>query len=197
MDHSILVLNAQALRDIDAAVAIDNSASEALLNIERKSIEVASRALRSLGTDKTMIELALGFQNNQYLMICHAITEILRAIKRGALTTEEVSAAAEKVIGVIPLLDNIVQLLPSSSAAHLYFDLARFFACQIDSLMGASDPQEMRETIDSGMFTNDWFKSMDMGMPDVYTMLDMGYLGMDSMMVDTDNFLVLDDLGSI
>ncbi|RFN48580.1 protein prib [Fusarium flagelliforme] len=197
MDLSILVLNAQALRDIDAAVAIDNSASEALLNIERKSIEVASRALHSLGTDKTMIELALGFQNNQYLMICHAMTEILRAIKRGALTTEEISTAAEKVISVIPLLDNIVQLLPSSSAAHLYFDLARFFACQIDSLMGASDPQEMRETIDSGMFTNDWFKSMDMGMPDVYTMLDMGYLGVESMMVDTDNFLGLDDLGSI
>ncbi|RBR24358.1 uncharacterized protein FIESC28_02848 [Fusarium coffeatum] len=158
MDHSILVLNAQAIRDIDGAVAIDNSASEALLNIERKSIE---------------------------------------AVKRGALTSEEISAAAEKVIGVIPLLDNIVQLLPSSSAAHLYFDLARFFACQIDSLMGASDPQETRETIDSGMFTNDWFKSMDMGMPDVYTMLDMGYLGMDSMMADTDNLLGLDDLGNI
>lgn len=78
MDHSILVLNAQALRDIDAAVAIDNSASEALLNIERKSIEVACRALNSLVVDKTMIELALGFQNNQYLMICHAMTEILR-----------------------------------------------------------------------------------------------------------------------
>ena len=78
MDHSILVLNAQAIRDIDAAVAIDNSASEALLNIERKSIEVASRALHSLVADKTMVELALGFQNNQYLMICHAMTEILR-----------------------------------------------------------------------------------------------------------------------
>lgn len=78
MDHSILILNAQALRDIEGAVAIDNSASEALLNIERKSIEVASRALHSLVADKTMIELALGFQNNQYLMICHAMTEILR-----------------------------------------------------------------------------------------------------------------------
>ena len=63
--------------------------------------------------------------------------------------------------------------------------------------MDASDPQEMRETIDSGMFTNDWFKSMDMGMPDAFTMLDMGYLGMDSMMADTDNLLGLDDLGSI
>ena len=41
------------------------------------------------------------------------------------------------------------------------------------------------------------FRSMDMGMPDAFTMLDMGYLGMDSMMADTDNLLGLDDLGSI
>ncbi|GKU10712.1 unnamed protein product [Fusarium langsethiae] len=198
MDHSILVLNAQALRDVAAADDNSSSASsEALLNIERKSIEVASRVLDLLTSDKTIIELALGFQNNQYLMICHVMTEVLRAIKRGALTPEENSAAAGKVIGVIPLLDQIVQLLPATSAAHLYFDLARFFACQIDSLMGAPDLQEMRETIDSGIFTDDWFKAMDTGMPDVYTLLDMGYLGMDQPMMDTDDFMVLNDLNSI
>lgn len=79
MDHSILVLNAQALRDL--AAAEDNtssSSSEALLDIERKSIEVASRVLDLLSLDKTIIELALGFQNNQYLMICHVMTEVLR-----------------------------------------------------------------------------------------------------------------------
>ncbi|PTD11464.1 hypothetical protein FCULG_00005009, partial [Fusarium culmorum] len=195
MDHSILVLNAQALRDL--ATAEDNtssSSSEALLDIERKSIEVASRVLDLLSLDKTIIELALGFQNNQYLMICHVMTE---AIKRGALTPEENSAAAGKVIGVIPLLDQIVQLLPATSAAHLYFDLARFFACQIDSLMGAPDLQEMRETIDTGMFTDDWFKAMDTGTPDVYTLLDMGYLGMDQPMMDTDDFMALNDFNSI
>ncbi|KAM0499372.1 hypothetical protein ACHAP8_005520 [Fusarium lateritium] len=198
MDHSILVLNAQALRDITAADdKFSPSSSEILLNIERKSIEVASRVLDLLASDKTIIELALGFQNNQYLMICHVMTEVLRAIKRGALTPEENSAAAGKVVGVIPLLDQIVQLLPATSAAHLYFDLARFFACQIDSLMGAPDLQEMRETIDTGMFTDDWFKAMDTGMPDVYTLLDMGYLGMDQPMMDTNDFMVLNDLNSI
>ncbi|CEF74488.1 unnamed protein product [Fusarium graminearum] len=198
MDHSILVLNAQALRDLAAAEdSTSPSSSEALLGIERKSIEVASRVLDLLSLDKTIIELALGFQNNQYLMICHVMTEVLRAIKRGALTPEENSAAAGKVIGVIPLLDQIVQLLPATSAAHLYFDLARFFACQIDSLMGAPDLQEMRETIDTGMFTDDWFKAMDTGMPDVYTLLDMGYLGMDQPMMDTDDFMALNDFNSI
>ncbi|KAH7004286.1 hypothetical protein EDB82DRAFT_520312 [Fusarium venenatum] len=198
MDHSILVLNAQALRDITAAD--DNSSpssSKALLKIEKESIEVASRVMDLLTSDKTIIELALGFQNNQYLMICHVMSEVLRAIKRGALTPEEKSTAAGKVIGVIPLLDQIVQLLPATSAAHLYFDLARFFACQIDSLMGAPDLQEMQETIDTGMFTDDWFKAMDTGMPDAYTLLDMGYLGMDQPMMDTDYFMKLDDVNSV
>ncbi|KAM0354399.1 hypothetical protein ACHAPU_001443 [Fusarium lateritium] len=187
MDHSILVLNAQALKDL--ASASDNMAPFALLAVERKSVEVASRALELIATDKTLAELAVGLQNNQFIMICHAITEILRAIKRGCLTAEENSAATEKVMGVIPFLDGLVQCLPASSAAHLYFDLARFFACQIDSLMGAPEPEAMRETIDTGMFTNDWFKSVDSGMPDVATFLDMGYLGMDQSMMESNDFL--------
>lgn len=76
MDHCILVLNAQALRDIAATEG--SVSSEALLTIEKKSVQVASRILNLLATDRTMIELALGFQNNQYLMICHAMTELLR-----------------------------------------------------------------------------------------------------------------------
>lgn len=63
--------------------------------------------------------------------------------------------------------------------------------------MGAPDLQEMRETIDTGMFTDDWFKAMDTGMPDVYTLLDMGYLGMDQPMMDTDDFMALNDFNSI
>ncbi|KAF5664468.1 hypothetical protein FHETE_7059 [Fusarium heterosporum] len=187
MDHNILVLNAQAFTDL--TLANDRMAPIALLTVERKSIEVASRALELIATDKTLAELAVGLQNNQFIMICHAITEILRAIKRGCLSAEENSAATEKVMVVIPFLDGLVQYLPASSAAHLYFDLARFFACQIDSLMGAPDPEAMRETIDAGMFTDDWFKSVDSGMPDITTFLDMGYLGLDQSMVDFNEFL--------
>ncbi|WZH47309.1 hypothetical protein QYS62_008453 [Fusarium acuminatum] len=195
MDHSILVLNAQALRDI-AAIS-DSMVPAALLTVERKSVEVASRVLELLATDKTLADLSLGFQNNQFIMICHAITEILRAIKRGSLTAEENSTATEKVMGVIPFLDGLVQCLPASSAAHLYFDLARFFACQIDSLMSAPDPQAVRETVDTGMFTDDWFKSLDSSVPDVTTFLDMGYLGMDQSMMGTDDFLGLNDFNDI
>ncbi|KAL5603801.1 hypothetical protein FOVSG1_006551 [Fusarium oxysporum f. sp. vasinfectum] len=194
MDHSILVLNAQALRDITATD--DSMVSAAVLAIERKSIEVASRALDLIATNKTMADLSVGFQNNQYIMICYAMIEILRAIKRGGLAAEETSSAAEKAIGFIPFLDRVVQLLPASSAAHLYYDLARFFACQIDSLVSVPDPQVMRETIDPVMFTDDWFKSVASEMPEVAAFLNMGHLGMDQSMMETDDFLGLNDFGS-
>ncbi|KAG6987409.1 Protein priB [Fusarium oxysporum f. sp. conglutinans] len=195
MDHSILVFNAQALRDLTASE--DSATASALLIIQRKNIEVAGRIFDHLVTDKTMNDVSVGFQNNQFIMICHAMTEILRAVKKGGITAEETAAAAEKVISVIPFFDRIVQHLPASSAVHLYFDLARFFACQIDSLVAAPDPQATRETIDQGMFTDEWFKSVDSGVPDVATFIDMGYLGMDQSMMDANGFFDFNDFNGM
>ncbi|KAG5766169.1 hypothetical protein H9Q72_005787 [Fusarium xylarioides] len=195
MDHSILVFNAQALRDLTASE--DSAAASALLIIQRKSIEVAGRILDHLVTDKTMNDVSVGFQNNQFIMICHAMTEILRAVKKGGISPEETAAAAEKVISVIPFFDRVVQQLPASSSVHLYFDLARFFACQIDSLLAAPDPQASRETIDQGMFTDEWFKSVDSGVPDVATYIDMGYLGMDQSMMDANGFFDFNDFNGM
>jgi hypothetical protein len=76
MDHSILVFNAQALRDLTASE--DSAAASALLIIQRKNIEVAGRIFDHLVTDKVMNDVSVGFQNNQFIMICHAMTEILR-----------------------------------------------------------------------------------------------------------------------
>lgn len=76
MDHSILVFNAQALRDLTASE--DSATASALLIIQRKNIEVAGRIFDHLVTDKTMNDVSVGFQNNQFIMICHAMTEILR-----------------------------------------------------------------------------------------------------------------------
>ncbi|KAH7486685.1 hypothetical protein FOMA001_g4904 [Fusarium oxysporum f. sp. matthiolae] len=195
MDHSILVFNAQALRDLTASE--DSATASALLIIQRKNIEVAGRMFDHLVTDKTMNDVSVGFQNNQFIMICHAMTEILRAVKKGGITPEETAAAAEKVISVIPFFDRVVQHLPASSAVHLYFDLARFFACQIDSLIAAPDPQATRETIDQGMFTDEWFKSVDSGVPDVATFIDMGYLGMDQSMMDANGFFDFNDFNGM
>lgn len=76
MDHSLLVLSAQALRDI--AAVNEPPTSTATLDISRRTLEVATRSLDLVLTDRTMCELLLGFHNNQYIMICHSATEILR-----------------------------------------------------------------------------------------------------------------------
>lgn len=76
MDHSLLVLSAQALRDI--AAINEPTTSTATLTISRRTLEVATRSLDLVLTDRTMCELLLGFHNNQYIMICHSATEILR-----------------------------------------------------------------------------------------------------------------------
>lgn len=76
MDHSLLVLSAQALRDI--AAVNEPPTSTATLTISRRTLEVATRSLNLVLTDQTICELLLGFHNNQYIMICHSATEILR-----------------------------------------------------------------------------------------------------------------------
>jgi hypothetical protein len=63
--------------------------------------------------------------------------------------------------------------------------------------MAAPDPQAVRETVDTGMFTDDWFKSMDSSMPDVTAFLDMGYLGMDQSMMGSNDMMGLDDFNGI
>ncbi|KAG6367912.1 hypothetical protein INS49_002112 [Diaporthe citri] len=95
MDHSLLVLHAQAPRDITTVNEPNTSA--VTLTISPKTLEVATRTLDLVLTDRTMSELLLGLHNNQYIMICHAATEILRAIQRGGLTAAEVSEAAGKL----------------------------------------------------------------------------------------------------
>ncbi|KAH8654921.1 hypothetical protein BGZ61DRAFT_467197 [Ilyonectria robusta] len=186
MDHSLLVLNAQALRDVMAAD--ESTTSTAILAISRRTIEVASRALDLVLADRTMSELLLGFHNNQYIMICHAATEILRAIKRGGLTLREISEAADKVIAIPKHLERITQLLPATSTAHLYLDLARFFGCQVDAITTTTNLEAIRETIDQGIFSGDWWRAADAGLPDLATWLDMGYLGSEQPILECNDF---------
>jgi hypothetical protein len=75
MDHSILVLNANALRDFVAA-----NTMESLMNpckISRQTVEVACRSLNLILTDPILLKHMYGTHNNQLIMICHASSEIL------------------------------------------------------------------------------------------------------------------------
>lgn len=76
MDHSILVLSAQALRDM---TALDEAMSSSELSaVSQKTFDVASRVLDLVLSDPVFRELMFGFHNNMYIMICHAVAEILQ-----------------------------------------------------------------------------------------------------------------------
>lgn len=75
MDHSILVLNANALRDFVAA-----NTMESLMHpckISRQTVDVACRSLNLILTDPILLKHMYGTHNNQLIMICHASSEIL------------------------------------------------------------------------------------------------------------------------
>lgn len=75
MDHSILVLNANALRDVVAANAFECLANPC--KISRQTVDVACRSLTLVLSDPVLLKHMYGTHNNQLIMICHASSEIL------------------------------------------------------------------------------------------------------------------------
>lgn len=75
MDHSILVLNANALRDFVATNSIECLANPC--KISRQTVDVACRSLNLILTDPVLLKHMYGTHNNQLIMICHASSEIL------------------------------------------------------------------------------------------------------------------------
>ena len=84
MDHSTLILNGQALRDI---IAIDETAtSSELRSVNLTAVRIASRILDRVLKDDSLLKTRLGFHNNQLIIICHAVTEIIH-VSYAFLTT--------------------------------------------------------------------------------------------------------------
>ncbi|CAK7205165.1 hypothetical protein SEUCBS139899_007930 [Sporothrix eucalyptigena] len=133
MDHSIMVLNAQALRDL-SSIDMTGTSSE-LLHLSALNVDIASRLLDTMLHDAMLLELMVGFHNNQFIMVCHAATEILYAIQRGGLSLVKIDQAAAKVRAIPDHLDRIAARLPATSAAHLYASLSGFFVAQLDKVV--------------------------------------------------------------
>lgn len=75
LDHSIMVLNAQGLRDL---MAIDQTGGSAeLLDMSAKNFTVASRLLQTTLHDDLLLDLKVGIHNNQLIIVSHAVTEVI------------------------------------------------------------------------------------------------------------------------
>lgn len=75
VDHSILVFNANALRDLVGINAVETMANPC--RIFRQTVEVACRSLDLVLSDPVLLRHMYGIHNNQFIMICHACSEIL------------------------------------------------------------------------------------------------------------------------
>lgn len=176
MDHNLLVLNAQALRDLSA---IDDSARSAEFStITHRTVAVANRVLDLVLLDKTFREMALGFHNNQFIMICHASTEIIHAVRRGCLTSAEAAEAAARVRAIPLHLEKTARNFHACSVSHLYIFLSRFFACQLDKLLeGDTGENELGRSTDQDFPFAEWWGLGDNVSLDTAAWLDMGFLG--------------------
>ncbi|KAG9580666.1 hypothetical protein KCU97_g11865, partial [Aureobasidium melanogenum] len=155
MDHSILVLNANALRDFVATNAMQCLANPC--KISRQTVDVACRSLTLILSDPVLLKHMYGTHNNQLIMICHALSEILFATTRGCLPPDMMERAAAKARAVTRHMEAITRGLPSTSAASLYTTLSNIFSQQLDKYISTSQAstEVMQESIPT-----DWWNAL-------------------------------------
>ncbi|KAH8746905.1 hypothetical protein F5883DRAFT_510058 [Diaporthe sp. PMI_573] len=135
MDHNMLVLSAQAVRTL--AASDTGTISTEFRDTYRKIAEVANRMLDTATADFVLKELKTGLQNNQFIMICHAVAEI--ALKRNILPTNVAAESATKVRSIPAYLHEIAQQLPSNSMAQVYASASRSLIMQLGNNVAALD----------------------------------------------------------
>ncbi|KAF4925031.1 hypothetical protein CGCVW01_v003779 [Colletotrichum viniferum] len=171
MGHSLLVLSATALKDMRSLDKTEASTEVSV--VTERTFKVASRALNVIIYDETLHELILGIQNNMYIMIAHAITEIIQAIKRGCIASFDAIEAATKVQATSRRLEELGQQLPSSSPIHLYRGLACVFARELSRVMKSKENDFAQNEKENTEEPPDWLKAFDGGSLDSAAWLDI------------------------
>ncbi|RYP57591.1 hypothetical protein DL769_009394 [Monosporascus sp. CRB-8-3] len=186
MDHSIMVLNAQALR---ALTIIDaDAASSESLTVSKKTLSVASRVLDLVLSDPVFRELMFGFHNHIFIMICHAVTETIQAIKRHDQALPDVVEAISKVREIPRHLERIAQGLPVTSSAHLYMSLSRVLVSQMDNNIRIASNGRDKHGSSAPEPHPDWWGAIDIALLDGTPWIDMGFLSSDNPFGSNDSF---------
>ncbi|KAH6623973.1 hypothetical protein F5144DRAFT_377177 [Chaetomium tenue] len=148
MDHGILVLNAQARRELETLNAAATSPQSRA--VYSKAAKVATRTLDIVLTDPVLTDLGLGFHNNQFIMICHAVAEVVDAIRKNTILPPHEAAEATLQVKAIPEhLEKTAQQLPTTSVARLYTSLAQCLVLQLNK--DASPPGERDQSAIIGL----------------------------------------------
>ncbi|CAC9887333.1 unnamed protein product, partial [Aureobasidium pullulans] len=153
VDHSILVFNANALRDLVGINAVETMANPC--RIFRQTVEVACRSLDLVLSDPVLLRHMYGTHNNQFIMICHACSEIL-ATTRGCLPPDVIETAAAKVRAVAMHMESITRVLPESSAASLYTTLSKIFSQQLEKYIHTAQASSVSQEL----IPTDWWNGL-------------------------------------
>ncbi|THZ30400.1 hypothetical protein D6C91_01206 [Aureobasidium pullulans] len=154
VDHSILVFNANALRDLVGINAVETMANPC--RIFRQTVEVACRSLDLVLSDPVLLRHMYGTHNNQFIMICHACSEILFATTRGCLPPDVIETAAAKVRAVAMHMESITRVLPESSAASLYTTLSKIFSQQLEKYIHTAQASSVSQEL----IPTDWWNGL-------------------------------------
>ncbi|KAK6384343.1 hypothetical protein LTS17_001906 [Exophiala oligosperma] len=130
MNHSILVINAQALKGLSAAK--ESERGNEIVDVSRQTLEAADVLLGYVFSERVFLDRLAGLHNNQFLMVCHSAIEILQARNGGGLTPTDVQPAVFKIRAILEHMEAVGPDLPSTSAIHLYTSLLKFVAKRLD-----------------------------------------------------------------
>lgn len=81
--HSLMILNAQAARELKR---LGRATASIIAAVDSKAFETARQLLDLVLHDQTVIDIGLGWHNNQFVMVAHAMTEIVQV--SGLLTLD-------------------------------------------------------------------------------------------------------------
>ncbi|KAF5520778.1 hypothetical protein CGCA056_v008688 [Colletotrichum aenigma] len=165
--------------------------------VTERTFKAALRALNVILYDAILHEMILGIQNNMYIMIAHAITEIIQAIKRGCIASSDAIEAATKVQATSRRLEKLGQQLPSSSPIHLYKGLARVFARELSRGMKSKENDFAQNEEENTEEPPDWLKAFDGGSLDSAAWLDMGFLSSGQPLSDPTHFTGAESLNGL
>ncbi|KAK1493759.1 hypothetical protein CCUS01_03060 [Colletotrichum cuscutae] len=198
MKHSLMILNAQAARELKR---LGGAIASTIASVDSKAFETAHQLLDLVLHDQTVIDIGLGWHNNQFVMVAHAMTEIAQALSRGSLSSVDHGAAASQIRAISTWLEEKAHALPATSIASLYSGFSRMLVSELDGET-SNDTQRRQnhtsyETPDS--FMTDWSRAIDVTSLNPMDWLDMSFLGNEDSFVGLENvdFNDLDDDGAL
>ncbi|CBY01806.1 hypothetical protein LEMA_P005930.1 [Plenodomus lingam JN3] len=185
IDYALLLVNTHAAGDL-ISLGLDEILPD-VSSISQQSADIAMRLIDLILSNLTLVELKSGFHNCQLVMMCHAVTEILNTVRRGA-RPDLIQTASVKVRALSNHLQNVASTLPISSWAQIYADIAQVLVQKLDT-MAAKHLETFPENgwvnfVPDDTLCTDWWSSVGGGHTDLMDWVDLeGIGGMEDAMV--------------